>query len=261
MSWRSRPTTSCWSTTAPRRCRCRSCRCSRCCRAPAGSPASPTSARCAATTPICSAPPRKASRASARSTGGWSTRWCRARNSKMRYAARAQGIRREVGRPAGAKGIKLTPLKRERSPNGAEYSAVVGRACARRAARHHHAARARRAAAEIGRRDGGAGRGVLAAAARARARRRHPRHPPQRVRHRGDRVQVVGRSGAGARLRRLPRRQQGSLAGARDQEPCGSACSSASISPRARWSRWSSRARALPARSPSSCSPPTAPTC
>ena len=42
---------------------------------------------------------------------------------------------------------------------------------------------------------------------------------------------------------------------------CGSACSSASISPRARWSRWSSPAPALPARSPSSCSPPTAPTC
>ena len=42
---------------------------------------------------------------------------------------------------------------------------------------------------------------------------------------------------------------------------CGSACSSASISPRARWWRWSSPARASPARWPSSCSRPTAPTC
>ena len=41
----------------------------------------------------------------------------------------------------------------------------------------------------------------------------------------------------------------------------GSACSSASTSPRARWWRWSSRARASPARWPNSCSPPTAPTC
>ena len=59
-SSRSPATTSCWSTTARRRCRCPRCRCSRCCRAPAGSRASPTSARCAATVPTCSAPPRKA---------------------------------------------------------------------------------------------------------------------------------------------------------------------------------------------------------
>ena len=81
-SWRSPPITSSWSTTAPRPCRCRNCRCSRCCPAPAGSPASPTSARCAATTPTCSAPPKRASRASARSNGGWSTRWCRTPSSK-----------------------------------------------------------------------------------------------------------------------------------------------------------------------------------
>ena len=94
----------------------------------------------------------------------------------------------------------------------------------------------RRAAAGIGRRHGGAGRGILAAAACARARRRDPRHPRQRIRRRRDRVQVVRRSGAGSRLRQIPRRQRGSLAGARDQGACGSACSSASISPRARWS-------------------------
>jgi benzoyl-CoA-dihydrodiol lyase len=55
-----RPTTSCWWTTAPRRFRCRNCRCSRFCPALEGSLASPTSARCAATTPTFSAPPRKA---------------------------------------------------------------------------------------------------------------------------------------------------------------------------------------------------------
>ena len=90
MSWRLRPTTSSWSMTARRRCRCRKCRCWRCCRAPAGSRASPTSARCAATTPISSAPPRKASRASARSNGGWSTRSCPARSSRRR-SLRAPG--------------------------------------------------------------------------------------------------------------------------------------------------------------------------
>ena len=35
MSSRSPATTSCWSTTTPRPCRCRRCRCWRCCRAPA----------------------------------------------------------------------------------------------------------------------------------------------------------------------------------------------------------------------------------
>jgi benzoyl-CoA-dihydrodiol lyase len=32
----------------------------------------------------CSAPPKKASKASARSSGGWSTTWCRDRNSMKR---------------------------------------------------------------------------------------------------------------------------------------------------------------------------------
>ena len=52
---RSPPITSCWSTTAARRWRCRRRRCWRCCPAPAGSPASPTSARCGATAPTSSA--------------------------------------------------------------------------------------------------------------------------------------------------------------------------------------------------------------
>ena len=93
-SSRWRAMTSSWSTTAPRRCRCRSCRCWRCCPAPAGSPASPTSARCGATMPTCSAPPRKASRASARSIGGWSTRWCRGSKFEETVPKRAKRIRR-----------------------------------------------------------------------------------------------------------------------------------------------------------------------
>ena len=97
--------------------------------------------------------------------------------------------------------------------------------------------------------------------ARARARRCHPRHPRQRVRHRGDRVQVVRRSGAGARLRPVPRRQQGSLARARDQEL---------LEARAQARRshlalagGAGRARLVLRRHawPSSCSRPTAPTC
>ena len=44
---------------------------------------------------------------------------------------------------------------------------------------------------------------VLAAAACPRARRRHPRYPLQRTRHRGDRVQVGRRSGGRHRLRRV----------------------------------------------------------
>ena len=54
-----------------------------------------------------------------------------------------------------------------------------------------------RAAARIGRRHGGARRGILAAQARARTRRRDPQYPAQRIRRRGDRVQVLGRSGRG----------------------------------------------------------------
>ncbi len=165
------------------------------------------------------------------------------------------GIRREVA-PAGRRQGHRARAAQARALRGRRrVRLAVGRVRARRAARHHHAARAGGAAAGVRRRHGRAGRGVLAAQARARARRCHPRHPRQRIRHRRDRVQVGGRSGAGARLRRFPRRQQRSLARARDQGPCGSACSSASISPRARWSRWSSRAPALPARWPSSCSP------
>ena len=131
-------------------------------------------------------------------------------------AARAKEFAAQSPRTAQGPGIKLTPLKRTFVADGIEYDTRRGRIRARRAHRHHHVARPDDAAARVGRRHGGARRRVLAAQARARARRRDPAYPPQRARYRRDRVQVRRRSGAGARLRRIPRRQQGSLAGARD---------------------------------------------
>ena len=112
-SWRSPPTTSCWSTTAARRWRCRRRRCSRCCPAPAGSPASPTSARCGATAPTCSARSRRASAAPRRSTGGWSTRWCRIRNGRTRSPrARTRSPRAPTGRRT-PRALRSTPLERK----------------------------------------------------------------------------------------------------------------------------------------------------
>ncbi len=68
-SSRSRATRPCWSTTAARRSASRRRRCSRCCLAPAGSRGSSTSAACAAIARTCSAPPPRASRASAQGLG------------------------------------------------------------------------------------------------------------------------------------------------------------------------------------------------
>ena len=108
-------------------------------------------------------------------------------------SSRAAGQRRRQGHRA--RSAQARALRRRR-----RVQRGLSRVPARRAARDHHAARARCAAAGIGGRHGRAGRRLLAAAARARARRCHSRHPRQRVRHRGDRVQVVRRPRAGARL-------------------------------------------------------------
>ena len=146
MSSRSRPTRSCWSTTARRRCRCRNCRCSPCCRGPAGSRASPTSARYGAIAPTCSAPPRRASRASAPSSGGWSTRWAglevrrRGRRERARSLPRSQRAR--WGR--SVKGIALTPLKRERAGDAIRIQRGLGRVERPGPARRHHATRFRK---------------------------------------------------------------------------------------------------------------------
>ena len=176
-------------------------------------------------------------------------------------AKRAKEFAARSDRPAGAKGIALTPLERERSADAVEYGARLGRARARpigsppsRCAAPTR--RRRRPPMRWSRRAPTSGR-----CGGARARRRDPRYPRQRARDRRDRVQVLRRSGAGHRLRHgfsMPTRTTGSRA---RSGACGSGCSSASISPRARSLHWSSPARASPARSPSSCSRPTAPTC
>src|SRR6516165_478597 len=159
-------------------------------------------------------------------------------------AKRAREFAAKSQRPAGAKGIALKPLSRERSADGVEYGTVSvelraaalasdasgqrGHSQVRapdtredgssaRARLDHHLARAAGGAAGLRRSHGRAGRGVLAAQARTRARRCHSRHPRQRIRRRRDRLQIVRRPGASARLRSIPRRQQGPLARARDQ--------------------------------------------
>ena len=99
-----------------------------------------------------------------------------------------------------ARASRSTPLKRERSADGVEYGAVSvefqrGARLATITLRGPDAPPPASADAMVEQ-----GAGVLAAPARARARRCHSRHPRQRVRRRGDRVQVVRRPGAGARL-------------------------------------------------------------
>ena len=82
---------------------------------------------------------------------------------------RAQEFAAKSDRPKDAKGISLNSLKRKHSADGVEDSAVsVDLSRAERLATIT-LARARRTAAEIGRRDGGAGRRVLAVAVGARA--------------------------------------------------------------------------------------------
>ncbi len=107
-------------------------------------------------------------------------------------AARAREFAARSRRPVAARGVALTPLLRQRSGDVVEYSSLVGRDRARRAARHHHRAWTGRAAAGVGRGDGRAGRAILAAAARARARRRHSRSACQRARDCRHRLQVGG---------------------------------------------------------------------
>ncbi len=179
-SSRSPPITSCWSTTAARRWRCRRRRCSRCCPAPAGSPASPTSARCGATAPTSSARSRKACAARARSSGGWSTRWCRTRNGKTPWRRARRRSRRRSDRPKGAKGITLTPLARKIDERHGFLFARRGRDRPRARARDRHRARAGGRRAGIGRGRARAGRQVLAARRGARAGRRDPASALQR---------------------------------------------------------------------------------
>ena len=150
-------------------------------------------------------------------------------------AARAKEFAAKSGRGGAAQGIKLTPLARSFTPSGRRLRLARGRVRPGRAGRDHHAARAFGAAARFGRCARRARRRVLAAQARARARRCDPPYPAQRVRRRRDRVQIFRRSGRGRRLRAVPRCAQRTIGWCARSGTCGSACSSASISPRARW--------------------------
>ena len=141
--------------------------------------------------------------------------------AQLQVRCRGEGGRRKLAaqsdRPGGdAKGIALTPLERKIEADAVTYSSVKVEIDRAHAARHHHDPGPERAAARLRRGHAAAGRAVLAAAAGARAGRRHPASAPQRGRDRRADLQVAGRPGAGAGLRCVPRRQQGPLAGARD---------------------------------------------
>ena len=131
-------------------------------------------------------------------------------------AARAQELAAQIAPRRRGAGIKLTPLARTFTADGVEYGSVSVEFDRAATARDHNVARTRCAAAASAEAMTALGVEFLAAAARARTRRRDPAHSAQRARSRGDRLQIVRRSGAGARLRYIPRRQQGSLARARN---------------------------------------------
>ncbi len=177
-------------------------------------------------------------------------------------AKRAQGIRREVrrGRPAprASRSRRSSASARPTRSNTARVSVEFARAerLATITLRGPEAPPPASADAMVAQ-----GAEFWPLRARARARRRHPRHPrstsstsPRSCSSRP----AIPRRCSPTTHSSTPTRITGWRA---RSGTCGSACSSASISPRARWSRWSSRARASPARWPSSCSPPTAPTC
>ena len=205
MSWRSPPITSCWWTTAARRWRCRRRRCSRFCPAPAGSRASPTSARCGATAPTSFARSRRASAAPRPSNGGWWTKSCRNSKWKDAVAARAREVAARSDRPKGAKGITLTPLERkiDEGPRFVFACRCGDRPRAR--ARDRDRARAVRGRAGVGRGGACARREVLAAHSGARAGRRDFASAHERGRHRRHAVPHRRQCAGRARSRRFPR--------------------------------------------------------
>ena len=140
-------------------------------------------------------------------------------NSKLeaKVAERAKEFAAASKRNGNGKGIALTPLTRSFDDSGIRYGLVsvdIDRAAAHR---HHLDQGAGRSAARRYRRHDRAGRVVLAAAGGARTRRRDPASAHQRTRDRDAGVQVAWRARQCAGLRRLPRSQQGALAGQRDQ--------------------------------------------
>jgi benzoyl-CoA-dihydrodiol lyase len=178
-------------------CRCRRCRCWPCCPAPAGSRASPTSARCGATMPTCSAPPRKES---GKRAVDWRLVDEVVPNSKVRRdgrASRAKELAAQVRPPRRQPASSLTRWRRSVDGNGMRLPpcrveidrparsatiTVTDPICRRRQPRGGR----RRA-------------GVLAAGWRA-SWMTHPASALQRTRHRRHRVPTEGDRGAGARL-------------------------------------------------------------
>ncbi len=152
-------------------------------------------------------------------------------------AAQRQGIRREIPAQGGRARHQAFAAHAHLCCRRHRLRHAVGRIPARRTDRDNHVARSGVAAAGLGRRHGGARRGFLAAAARARTRRRHPAYPAST-----SSISPRWCSSPPAIRRRFwptinsstPTRITGWRA---KSGICGSACSSASISPRARWSR------------------------
>ena len=123
-------------------------------------------------------------------------------NSKLEdmVRERARQLAAKSDRPTDARGIALAPLERRRGSGGVDYGAMsVEFARADRLAtitlRGPEAPPPATIDALLGQ-----GSRLLAAPARARARRCDPRYPRQRVRRGGDRVQIIRRERSGARL-------------------------------------------------------------
>ncbi len=80
--------------------------------------------RCGATAPICSARPKRACAAGARSTGGWSMRWCRPRRGTRRCASAPWRWPRPPTGRRMRRGIALPPLDRRVSEDAITYRHV-----------------------------------------------------------------------------------------------------------------------------------------
>ncbi len=199
--------------------RCPRCRCSACCPAPAGSPASSTSAGCARTAPTCSPPRPRASR------GKQAVEWklvdevIPKRQWDETVAERAaEAAARSSPAQRTRAGIALPPLERTETADGIKYQPRRGAAFDRDAGpRRDHRVRARGRRARHRRAGARAGRRLLAAGHDPRARRPDPAAARQRAGaghlghpHQGRRR---GRAGVRAGDRRAQRRR---LAGQRD---------------------------------------------
>ena len=145
--------------------------------------------------------PRKACAADARSTGGWSMKWCRRRLGRRRCASARWRWPRGSDRPRMRRASRLPPLDRRIAENERSPIAHPGRARPCRAACRRSPCLGRTQVppklAEHPRRRGR----VLAAGDGARAGRRDPASALQRAGTRHRRVPLRGRPGFGRRGR------------------------------------------------------------